>query len=309
MSDQNISKLKLSGVINVLFWSLVLSFFIIKDSELLKWDKEYVMLYAYIFLSIVFLNSLFYYGFRLVLWRFKWGTLVSYLVSNLLVSIIFISNYIFVLIFGKQLGMEGLVMMIRGWQGGELGNFTAVILSIVLGLFLYLVVFFIFFRVLDRYLHNYYLKNRIVILISGILLLMVFFLHSNLIDMAQNSWKMEKLKYKIPWQSVTGFPEEKIRITHDTKEDKKFPELFINPPDLDENVEIKNALSIKDKYKKILELDLKIKNPRNILFINVEGLRYDMLNSENAPNLYKFATSRGKLLKNIIQPETIHPEV
>ncbi|MCC5815091.1 MAG: hypothetical protein JJT78_10065, partial [Leptospira sp.] len=107
MSDQNISKQKLSGIINVILWSIVLSFIIIKDNTLFVWDKEYFMLYAYIFLSMLTLNSLFYYLFRSMIGRFKWGALFSYLISNLIVSIIFISNFIFVFIFGKQLGMEG----------------------------------------------------------------------------------------------------------------------------------------------------------------------------------------------------------
>ena len=51
---------------------------------------------------------------------------------------------------------------------------------------------------------------------------------------------------------------------------------------------------VKDK---ILSQNITAKSPMNILFINIEGLRNDMLNPANMPFLYKFASERGFILK------------
>ena len=48
---------------------------------------------------------------------------------------------------------------------------------------------------------------------------------------------------------------------------------------------------------RILSQNINAKKPMNILFINIEGLRNDMLNPVNMPFLYKFASERGFILK------------
>lgn len=293
----NNSGIKLAGIVNVIFWSLVACFMMFADLKHIKPDKESIALFFYLSMSMIFANGFVYFLLYFPLHRFKWGGVFSYLLSNVVVSIVFLTNFIFVLIFGKQLGWEGIVMMLRGWQGGELGDFTSVVLNIVLGLFFYLVVFFIFFRIMDRVFRGFAVRRVLVLILLPMIAIFVFVLHFQLLSFSESSWKMEQLKYKIPWQASTGFPEDKIRITNEVSEGEEFPDLFVNPPELGQDIELENITALKKKFPEIMELDLKAEKPMNILFVQVEGLRYDMLNPETTRNFYHFCEKKGVNLK------------
>jgi hypothetical protein len=66
------------------------------------------------------------------------------------VTVVFVINNMSVAVYGKQLGMEGLVMALRGWQGGEMGNFTATVVQVFLVIAIYLFLYFFTYMFLNR---------------------------------------------------------------------------------------------------------------------------------------------------------------
>ena len=76
-------------------------------------------------------------------------------------------------------------------------------------------------------------------------------------------------------------------------ETKAIPKLFANPEFLSEKTEVSHILKLKEMSRKILSSNIKADKKMNIIFMNVEGLRHDMLNPVNAPNLYKFVKEKA----------------
>jgi len=294
---RSILKIKAAGIVNLLLWSIFFTFFIMLDKSGGRFDKELVLTSLYIFASMIALNGFFYFFFHLITGYFKNGSLISYLISNVIVSSLFFVNYIIVLIFGKQLGLEGFVMTIRGWQGGELGDFTSVVLKLSAAIIVYILFFYICFRVADKLLKGRVLNINFTAALVVFLTVTTVLLHFQLVSLAADGWKMSIMKQKIPWQSITGFPEDPIRIGAENTASESFPELFKNPPMLSEKTEVEKMLRLRDNFDSIMSHDFRAEKKYNILFINVEGLRSDMLNPSNAPHFYKFAKERGIILK------------
>lgn len=280
-------KITVAGGINTFLWSLIISIFTTK--EYIQFEKEYWLIIIYLVLAYSFLHFLLWIGFQ-----FLFKIDLAYILSNIPISFLFFWNYIFVLLFGKQLGLEGLIMMLRGWNAGELGDFTPIIVSLLLIFFGINVLMYLTYYLFFKFLSKKYISFFYVILIP----LPLFYFHFQLVHLSQVSISMEKWKHKIPWQSITGFPEDKITIVKHIKDTKlKSFQFYKNPPENPDTIELNNVLAIKKNLQNILNKNLTIKNPYNILFINVEGFRYDMLNPNYTPNLYEFANKFGIILK------------
>lgn len=294
----SIFKVKAAGLVNLLLWSAIISFFIMQDKSGGNIDKEFVFTFVYLFVSMAVLNALLYFLLRLITGYFKNSSLISYLVSNIIVSLLFIINYITVLIFGKQLGLEGFVMTVRGWQSGDLGDFSSLVLKLFAAVIFYLFIFYLSFRLINRLLKERVLSINYTAPVVVLLTLTTVLLHFQLLSLASDGWKMSIMKQKIPWQSVTGFPEDQIRIGETKSVSGKFPELFKSPPMLSEKIETEQILNLKKNYDSIMQHDFKADKKYNILFINVEGFRSDMLNPSYTPHLYKFVKEKGIKLSN-----------
>ncbi|MFA5518629.1 MAG: sulfatase-like hydrolase/transferase [Spirochaetota bacterium] len=294
----SIFKIKAAGLMNLFLWSAIISFFIMQDKSGGGINREFVFTFIYIFVSMIVLNALLYFLFRFVTGYFKNSALVSYLISNIIVSLLFVINYIIVLVFGKQLGLEGFVMTLRGWQGGELGDFSFLVLKFLATVSFYLLLFYLCFMFLNRILKGRVLNINYTAPVFLFFIITAVLLHFQLVSLASDGWKMSIMKQKIPWQSVTGFPEDQIKIGAENSSSGKFPELFKAPPMLSEKTETEQILNLKKNYDHIISHDFKAEKKYNILFINVEGLRSDMLNPSYAPHLYKFAKEKGIKLRN-----------
>ncbi len=286
---------KLPALLNSFLWGSIIVWLTLRETDTEKYGKQYIILFLYLTVCYVLFHIL-TWAILQILTRSR-KTNIAYIFSNFITTLVYISNYIFVLIFGKQLGLEGIIMMVRGWMAGELGDFTYQMFQIFSAFFAYLILFYLVYLVIGYIFPRYLLKTSGFLIFAGLLAIPVPFLHAHLVSLTKQSWKANRFKYTIPWQSITGFPEDRVMSSVITNEGRKLPAYFLNPPGNPETLELQNALVLKDKIPQILEFKLKVQRPYNILFINVEGLRYDMLTSYHTPNLYKFASSRAKILK------------
>jgi len=286
-----------AGVINLFLWSAVFTVYLLFDRYNGIIDGDLFLTYVYLFTSIIFLNALLFYILRFLLFNFKYGPAAAYLVSNLLVTMIFFINNMAVTVYGKQLGSEGVVMAYRGWAGGEMGDFTLSALKLVFFISIYLVLFYGLYRILNNILSGSSLNFNYSIISVSIIVLTAVILHFRLVALADTDSKMNLMKNKIPWQSVTGFPEDMVRVDEDGKKNNTVPPLFAIPDFLDEKTELDQLKKLDLVKDKIFSQSISVKTPMNILFINIEGLRNDMLNPVNMPFLYKFASERGFILK------------
>jgi len=288
---------KAAGALNLVLWSAVFTVYLLYDRYNGGIDGNLLLTYIYLFASIIILNAFLFYILKFLLSRFRYGAIAAYLVSNILVSMIFFINNMAVLIYGKQLGSEGAVMAYRGWIGGEMGDFTLSVLKLVFFVSVYLLLFYGLYFLLNKFLSGRSLNfNFSMITVFGTVLLTVI-LHLRLVALADTDSKMNLMKNKIPWQAVTGFPEDRITVNEDGKKSKAVPSLFANPDFLDEKMELEQLKRLNLAKDKILSQNINVKSPMNILFLNIEGLRHDMLNPVNMPFLYKFASERGFILK------------
>jgi len=294
---KKIINFKISAIVNLVIWSFLLTMLIMNDKLQGKIDSEILLSSVYLFLGIVLANCLFYAIFRLFTLSFPKGATIAYVASNISVTVLLIVNHVTVLIYGKQLGMEGLVMAVRGWQGGELGDFTSNMVKLLVSFLVYGALFLLSYRGIDRLLKGRYIHFKITMgSLTGIFVITLV-LHLQLIAMASSDWKISILKQKIPWQSITGFPEDLIKVDENSSESSKIPKLFADPQFLSEKTEEHHILKLKKMSEKILSSEIRAKRKLNVLFINVEGLRYDMLNPVHMPNMYKFVTERAFNLK------------
>jgi membrane-anchored protein YejM (alkaline phosphatase superfamily) len=202
-----------------------------------------------------------------------------------------------VLIYGKQLGSEGVVMAYRGWVDGEMGDFTLSTFKLILFISVYIVIFYFGYRFLNNFLTGHSLNFNFSMISIFLIVLLSVILHFRFVALANSDVKMNMMKHKIPWQSITGFPEDRIKVDEDGKKSKAVPALFANPDFLDEKMELNQLKKLDLVKEKILSQKINVKSPMNILFMNIEGLRHDMLNPVNMPFLYKFASERGFILK------------
>jgi len=286
-----------AGVLNLVLWSVLFTVYLLYDRYSGGIDGDLLLTYIYLFTSIIILNALIFYVLRFLLSIFRGGPVAAYLISNLLVTMMFFVNNMAVMVYGKQLGSEGVVMAYRGWVGGEMGNFTLSVIKLIIFISIYLVLFYGLYRLLNNVLSGRFFDHSSSIITVSIIFLFVIILHFRLVALADSDWKMNLMKNKIPWQSITGFPEDRVKVDEDGKKGKAVPSLFANPDFLDEKMEVEQLKKLDLVKEKILSQNIQAKSPMNILFINIEGLRNDILNPVNMPFLYKFANERGFILR------------
>lgn len=286
-----------AGVINLVLWSILFTLYLVYDRYNGSIDGNIILTYIYLFISIIILNAFIFYVLRFLFSRFKSGSTVAYLISNLIVTMIFFINNIAVLIYGKQLGSEGVVMAYRGWVDGEMGDFTLSAFKLIFFVSVYIVIFYFGYRFLNNFLTGHSLNFNFSMISIFLIVLLSVILHFRFVALANSDVKMNLMKHKIPWQSITGFPEDRIKVDEDGKKSKAVPALFAKPDFLDEKMELNQLKKLDLVKEKILSQKINVKSPMNILFMNIEGLRHDMLNPVNMPFLYKFASERGFILK------------
>lgn len=296
-SIKKILDFRTSGVINLLLWSLLFTLYLLYDKYDGSLNNGLVMMYVYLLVSIIILNCIFFIVLRFIFSFYHHGRAVSYLAANLAVTFTFIVNNTTVLVYGKQLGYEGLVMGIRGWQGGEMGDFTFTVLKALLFIGVYLLLFYLTYLFFSRIISWRNISIKISILAFCTIILTFLIIHFRLIAMASIDQNMNDMKHKIPWQDFTGFTGEMISAGKNGEKTRPIPPLFEKPPLLDEKTEFEQLRKLNLAGEKILLSDIKVKTPYNILFMNIEGLRHDMLNPENMPFLYRFASEKGFILK------------
>ena len=294
---QSFFYVNLAGFINLLIWSAFFTVYLMIDRYAGSFDGELILTGIYIFASMIFLNAAVFFVFKSLLSRFRRGAVISYLASNLIVTFIFITNNMSVAVYGKQLGYEGLVMLFRGWKSGDTGNFAATVVQVVLVLAVYLFLFLLSYCMMNRWFSGRPFHFNSLIASVAVITVVILVIHFKLVAMADTNWKINSFKHKIPWQSITGFPEDLIRVDENGKKGGKFPALFNAPLSLDEKTELEQLKKLNSAGERILSQNIHVKNPYNILFINVEGLRHDMLNPENMPFLYRFATEKAFKLR------------
>ena len=288
---------KTSGIINLVLWSLILSVYLMHDRYTGSIDRYFTLTYTYLFLSIIISTAILYYIFKLFLYFFRYGRLAAYLIANVFITLVFALNNMTVVIFGKQVGAEGVAMFFRGWFTGEMGNPAAISIKLISFIIIYCIIFCATYLLFNRFLPDSFFNFNVLAGVFLILMILTVILHFSFVSLANTDWKMNLMKYKIPWQSIIGFPDDLVKVDEDGKKAGEFPRLFINTDFLDERTELEQLKRLNDAKNKILLQKIKAKTPMNILFINVEGLRHDMLNPVNMPFLYKFATERGFILK------------
>jgi len=287
----------IAGFINLILWSALLTVYLMVDRYAGSFDSELILTGIYIFASIIFLNAVLFFLIKPLLARFRRGPVISYITANLIVTFIFVTNNMTVAVYGKQLGLEGLVMAFRGWGGGEMGNFTGTVIQVFLVLAVYSFLFFTVYFILNKRLSGLPFSFSSFMTTVAVITVIITVIHFKLVAMADTNWKINSFKHKIPWQSITGFPEDLIRVDENGKKGGEFPALFNAPVFLDEKTELEQLKKLNIAGERILSQNIHVKTPHNILFINVEGLRHDMLNPENMPFLYRFATEKGFKLR------------
>ncbi|MCL2155948.1 MAG: sulfatase-like hydrolase/transferase [Leptospirales bacterium] len=288
---------KISSFINLLLCSLLLAVYLLHDRFTGSIDRYLSLTYIYLFLSIIISTAILYYILKLFLSFFRHGRLIAYLVSSVSITLMFVLNNMTVVIYGKQLGAEGIVMFFRGWIDGELGNPVAIFIKLIAFIIIYILIFYGIYSLLNRFMLDSFVPFNVLVGSFLVLMIIICILHLSFISLANADWKMNLMKNKIPWQSMIGFPDDLVKVDEDGKMAGEFPHLFINPEFIDERTELEQLMRLNDAKDKILSQNINVKTPMNILFINVEGLRSDMLNPVNMPFFYKFATERGFILK------------
>ena len=294
---ETLRHVKKSGIVNLMLWSALFSIYLVYDKYTGSMETDLVMVFIYLFASILLLNTLFFLILKFLLVQFRYGPEAAYVTSNIIVTAIFFINNLAVSVYGKQLGLEGIVMAWRGWRGGEMGDFTSSLIKMLFIVIIYAGLFSMAYFGFDRIFSREKTRARVFGTLVTTASVIMFVLHIKLAAMAAVDWKMNIIKHKIPWQSVTGFPEDQIRVNEDGKAGQAFPALFTSPPYMDESAELNQLNKLNRIKERILSSHIAVANPMNILFINCEGLRADMLNPENMPHLYRFATQRGFILK------------
>ena len=286
-----------NGIINLILWSFLLAVYLLSDRFNGSIDRYFILTYIYLFLSIIISTSILYYIFKLSLYFFRYGKLIAYMISSVFITLMFIINNMTVVIYGKQLGLEGVVMSFRGWIDGELGNPIAIFIKLIAFIAIYSLAYYGTYLLLNRFLPDTFVSFNILIWSFSVLIIILAILHLSFVSLANTDWKMNLMKNKIPWQSLVGFPNDLVKVDEDGKKAEKFPHLFVSPDFLDERTELEQLKRLNDAKDKILSQNIDVKNPMNILFMNIEGLRSDMLNPVNMPFFYKFAAERGFILK------------
>ncbi len=284
-----------AGVVNLLIWSLLFTFYLLIDR--LGAGGGALLAFLYLFAAIIILNAFLFYTLRLIFARFRSGSVAAYLVSNVIITTVFFANNMAVTVYGKQLGSEGMVMAWRGWTGGEMGDFTSSVFKFLAAILCYMLLFYGLYRLLNRIFSDSMLYFRFIVVSIFATVFVAVILHFRLVAMANTDSTMNMMKHKIPWQSITGFPEDSIKVDEDGKKSAVVSALFAKLEFLGETQELEQLKRLDGLKEKILTQNISVKNPMNILFMNIEGLRHDMLNPENMPFLYKFASERGFILK------------
>ena len=288
---------KISGIINLLLWSLILSAYLLHDTFNGSLDGYFLLTYIYLALSIIISSAVLYYILKLFLFFLRYGILIAYTASSVFITLMFVVNNMTVVIYGKQLGAEGVVMSFRGWINGEMGNPVGIFIKLIAFIIIYGLIYYGTYFLLNRFLSDGFINFNVLIgSFSGLMLILVI-LHFSFLSLAKANWKMNLMKNKIPWQSIIGFPDDLVKVDEDGKRSGVFPHLFVNPDFIDERTELEQLKRLNEEKDKILSQNINPKTPMNILFMNIEGLRSDMLNPVNMPFLYKFATERGFILK------------
>ncbi|MCL1865572.1 MAG: sulfatase-like hydrolase/transferase [Spirochaetes bacterium] len=288
---------KISAIINLLLWSLLLAVYLLYDRFNGSMDRYFILTYIYLFLSIIISTAILYCILKLFLAFFRYGGLIAYIISSVFITLMFVINNMTVVIYGKQLGAEGVVMSFRGWINGELGNPAAIFIKLIAFIVIYILIYYVTYSLLNRFLLDSFVGFNVLIGSFSVLILITIILHFSFVSLANTDWKMNLMKNKIPWQSMIGFPTDLVKVDEDGKRAGEFPRLFVNPDFLDEKTELEQLTKLNDAKEKILSQNINVKTPMNILFMNIEGLRSDMLNPVNMPFFYKFAKERGFILK------------
>ena len=141
-----------AGVINLLIWSAIFTIYLLFDRYNGSVDRDLFLTYIYLLTSIIVLNALLFYILRFLFSIFKYGSTAAYLVSNIIITMIFFINNMAVMVYGKQLGSEGVVMAYRGWVGGEMGDFTLSVIKLVFFIGIYLFLFYGLYNLLNNIL-------------------------------------------------------------------------------------------------------------------------------------------------------------
>lgn len=287
----------IAGLLNLFLWSGFFAVYLLYDKYSGNLDGDLLLTCIYLFSSIIILNYFIFIILRFVLLLFRYGETAAYLISNLVVTLIFIINNMTVLVYGRQLGYEGVVMAYRGWSGGEMGDFTIMVIKSLFFISIYLTLFFSTCYLLNYILSKSHLNFRLSMIFIVAVTAMAVIIHFRLVALADTDQNVNNLKNKIPWQAVTGFPEDRVKVDQVSLNGKTIPVFFEKPPFLDEKTELEQLRKLNAVKDRILSANMDVRTPYNILFINIEGLRNDMLNPENMPFLYKFASEKGFILK------------
>ena len=287
----------IAHLLNLLVWSVFFAIYLLYDKYNGNIDRDILLTYIYLLTSIIFINYFIFIILRFVLLFFRYGETVAYLISNLLVTLTFIINNMTVLIYGRQLGYEGVVMAFRGWSGGEMGDFTFTVIKSLFFIGIYLVLFYSTCYFLNYILSGTHMNFNYSVIFISVIVMVTVIIHFRLVALADTNLNVSNLKNKIPWQSVTGFPEDRVKVEHVSLKGNSIPQFFTDPGFLDEKTELEQLRKLNTVKDRILSGDINARVPYNILFMNIEGLRSDMLNPENMPFLYRFASERGFILK------------
>lgn len=289
--------IKIAGILNLFLWSVFFTVYLLYDKYNGSLNGDFFLAYIYLLVSIIIINYFIFVIFRFIFFFFRYGDTAAYLLSNLLVSLVFIINNMTVLIYGRQLGYEGVVMAFRGWSGGEMGDFTLMVIKSLFFIIIYLALYLSTAYLLDFLLSRSHMNFSFSMMLISLMTMLAVIIHFRLVALADTDKEVNNLKNKIPWQSITGFPEDRIKVDNVSLNGKTLPAFFSNPPFLDEKTELEQLRRLNIVKDKILSSDINVKTPYNILFMNIEGLRSDMLNPGNMPFLYKFASEKGFILK------------
>ncbi|MCL2156322.1 MAG: hypothetical protein FWH53_11705, partial [Leptospirales bacterium] len=84
---QKIFNCKTSGIINLLLCSLLLAVYLLHDRFTGSIDRYFVLTYIYLFLSIIISTTILYYILKLLLYFFRYGRLIAYLVSSVFITL------------------------------------------------------------------------------------------------------------------------------------------------------------------------------------------------------------------------------
>jgi len=288
---------KTAGIINLLFWNLLLTLYLLADRYSGIPHRDLILVFIYLFIAATLLNALLFFTFKSILGMFRYGAVISYVAANLTVTITAAACNTASRELRDMPLREALVTAMHGWPGGESGEFIPGQLIILLTVIAWTALFSAAYALLDRLLESRRAHSGLFGASVFTFTLIMFLLHFRLIAAASTDWRMNLMMHDIPWKSMTGFPEDCILINEGAGSSGAFPGLFLDPLLLDERTELEQLKKLDAARERILTSFITVKRPMNILFINIESLRSDMLNPANMPFLYRFATERGFILK------------